>query len=164
MAAFSTIALIGAAAIGTAGVISQRQAARESAQIGRAQARQMEEIAALEKKKADIANARALRSSLRQARLARGSLINLGAQTGTSGSSGILGGLASLGTQEGVNRGVFAQGQDIAEKQYQTTVEMSHLHSAAAGATKRAMTGQLLTNVGKMGFNMAGGYTTLFGV
>lgn len=157
---------IGMVGLGIAafGAVSQHKAAKKQGKILEGQSVQMEEQALLERKKVDIANARALRASIRFSRIARGRLVNLGAQTGTSGSSGVEGGLASLDTQEGVNRGVFAQGQDIADRQLQTSTSMSRLHSASGSAAARAATGQFYGSVGEALFGVGGGYKTLFGV
>jgi hypothetical protein len=163
MAAVSTFVAVAGLAIAAKGAKDQRSAAKESAAIERRQADSMEEAAVLEKHRSDIANQRALRASLRQARLARSDVVNMAALTGTSGSSGELGGLASIGTQAGVNRGVFVQGQDLAEKTYQVSTEMSQLYAARGSAAARGTRGQLASSIGSTLFGIGGGYKTLFG-
>lgn len=158
-------AMVGAGIGGqVGGAADVRKAQKEQADIMRQQTVQMERAAELERRKTDIANARMLRASIRSARIARGQVVNIGAQTGTSESSGVLGGLASLDTQAGVNRGVFVQGQDIAERQYQVSTTMGRLHSASGSAAARAASGQFYGSVGEALFGMGGGYKTLFGV
>lgn len=156
MAAASTIAIVGLV-IAAAGVAVQHQQGQRQAAIGRSQAHQQRRAAELEKQRADIQNARALRSALRQSRIARGTAENQAAQAGTSGSSGLFGSLASLGTQEGVNRGVFTQQKDISEEQMGISGEMANLHAAHGASVGRAATGAALGSVGSTLFGIYGG-------
>lgn len=70
-------------------------------------ARQQQFLA--EHRKATVENLRSVRAAVRQARLARGTLTNMGANTGVSGSSGIQGGISSVGSQLSANLSFFTQ-------------------------------------------------------
>ena len=50
-----------------------------------------------------------MRQQIRQARVARSSMLNVGAQTGGMGSSGMAGGVASVGSQLGSNLGYMSE-------------------------------------------------------
>ena len=162
MAAFSTIAIVGAV-IFAAGTVAKHQAAKAEARaVGRKADAAMKQ-AELEKRKADIANARQLRAALRQSRIARGQVENLAAQSGTSESSGVLGGLASIGAQEGVNRGVFVQGQDIAEEGLEASYAMAQGFRAQGKARARQATAGAIAGIGGAMFSGAGGFPAIFG-
>lgn len=61
----------------------------------------------LESKRADIQNARQARAAIRQGRIARASVINAGANTGTLMSSGVAGGAGSVQSQTAGNLSFF---------------------------------------------------------
>jgi hypothetical protein len=75
---------------------------------GRAQEQARQQYVA-ETKKAEIQNVRSVRSQIRQARIARSSMLNVGAQTGGMGGSGLLGGISSVGSQLGSNLDYMSQ-------------------------------------------------------
>jgi Flp pilus assembly protein TadB len=62
-----------------------------------------------ETKKAEIQNIRSVRQQIRQSRVAQSSMLNVGAQTGGMGGSGMVGGIASVGSQLGSNLGYMSE-------------------------------------------------------
>ena len=72
--------------------------------------------AGIEARRTEILNARDLRNSIRQARIARAAVINTGAVSGTMDSSGVLGGAGSITSQEAGNIGFAGQIADINEQ------------------------------------------------
>jgi uncharacterized membrane protein len=56
-----------------------------------------------EKQRANISSVRSIRQNIRQARLAASSMVNTGYQTGAVGSSGLAGGMSSIGSQVASN-------------------------------------------------------------
>jgi hypothetical protein len=87
---------------------SAKAAREQSAAIGRAQEQAKQQYAA-ESKKAEIQNIRSVRSQIRQSRIARSSMLNVGAQTGGMGGSGLAGGMGSVGSQLGSNLDYMSQ-------------------------------------------------------
>jgi hypothetical protein len=68
---------------------------------------------AAEQRKANVQNIRSIREQIRATRLAQGQMLNVGAQTGGMGGSGLAGGLGSLGSQQAGNINYM---QDIAKE------------------------------------------------
>jgi len=158
MAGFTAALGIGIALFGAASQYSaqkkQERAAERQAEL---QARQAE----MEKKRADIVNARTMRASLRSARIARGALVNQAGAAGLTGSSGFQGGFASLGAQEGVNVGAFAQGQQFAEQGYITSVGMAQTYADIGQARAQESQAQLFSGAGRTLFDIGGGFKEL---
>ena len=88
--------------VGTAASIysSQKQASAQKKQIE------------AQRRMADIENARQRREAVRQARIARASVISQGEAQGVSGSTGIAGGVAGVQQQMGYNLSFLDQMQD----------------------------------------------------
>lgn len=88
--------------VGTAASIysSQQQASAQKKQIE------------AQRRMADIENARQRREAVRQARIARASVISQGEAQGVSGSTGIAGGVAGVQQQMGYNLSFLDQMQD----------------------------------------------------
>jgi hypothetical protein len=86
-------------------VAAQREGA---AATGRAQEQARQQYAA-ESKKAEIQNIRSVRQQVRQSRISQSSMLNVGAQTGGMGSSGLAGGVSSVGSQLGSNIDYMSQ-------------------------------------------------------
>lgn len=84
----------------------QQKKTEEATRRAQEQARQQYEA---ESKKAEIQNIRSVRQQVRQARIAQSSMLNVGAQTGGMGGSGLAGGLASVGSQLGGNLDYMSQ-------------------------------------------------------
>jgi len=79
-----------------------------SQQQASAQKKQIE----AQRRMADIENARQRREAVRQARIARASVISQGEAQGVSGSTGIAGGVAGIQQQMGYNLSFLDQMQD----------------------------------------------------
>ena len=125
------------AAIGAVGSIySSNQARKQNKQAMRA-----------EQRRAEVQNVREVRSQVRSARLAQAAINNAGAISNTLGSSGVEGGIASIGSQLQGNLGYMS---DIAREN--TTIFGSSL-KAAQHTSNAAMYGQLM-QIGGMGYGM----------
>lgn len=90
-----------------AGDVSAAQ--REVAAATRRAQEQARQQYAAETRKAEIQNIRSVRQQIRQSRIARSSMLNVGAQTGGMGGSGLAGGISSVGSQLGSNLDYMSQ-------------------------------------------------------
>lgn len=90
-----------------AGDISAAQ--RENAAATRRAQEQARQQYAAETRKAEIQNIRSVRQQIRQSRIAQSSMLNVGAQTGGMGGSGLAGGMSSVGSQLGSNIDYMSQ-------------------------------------------------------
>src|SRR5690349_10433438 len=97
----SWIAIAGLA-VSAAGTVSSMESQRKAANAQKDQA-------AFQKRIADVKNMRAQRDAIRQARIARAQVVNAGANSGTSTSSGVEGGASSVGSQLGGNLSYFGE-------------------------------------------------------
>ena len=132
-------------AYGTSESIKESQKARNSTNEAKDQsARQF----AAESKKADIQNVRTVRSQIRASQLARGTMTNVGAQTGGTGGSAMAGGIASIGSQLGSNLSYMS---DIAK--INTTIGQAALgySSAMADASIFSSKAQDYSNIASLG-------------
>jgi len=132
MAALTTIALAVTAATTVASIdAGKKQAYQQRVAAGQAQEANTRQYAA-EQKKADIQNVRAVRSQIRQQRMASANMLNQGAQTGGMFGSGLAGGLGSNQSQTAGNVQYMGQiakqntassqaGLDAATAQYSVT-------------------------------------------
>jgi hypothetical protein len=114
-------------------------------------AKQQREAARIESNRQEIQSARERQQAVREFRMKQAGMLNTGYQTGVSGSSGLAGGLGSLGTQLGGNLS------------NQTT--MSAFNTASADAQSQALqyqsnaaTGQAVASLAGQGVNWAGGF------
>jgi len=141
-------------AYGTSESIKESQKARNSTNEAKDQsARQF----AAESKKADIQNVRTVRSQIRASQLARGTMTNVGAQTGGTGGSAMAGGIASIGSQLGSNLGYMS---DIAK--VNTTIGQAALGYSSAMAdasifSSKAQDAANIASVGSTAFTTFGG-------
>lgn len=102
------------------------------------------ESARAEQRRAEVQNIRNVRQSIREARLAQGSLVSQGAAAGTLGSSGVAGGMSSISSQLGSNLNYLSQiaeentsifNSSLKSAQYQANAQIfGTISSAAAGA------------------------------
>lgn len=126
-----SIAAIGMMTVGTVGSIaSQNEARKQNKAAMRA-----------EQRRAQVQNIREVRSQVRSARLAQAAINNAGAVSNTLGSSGVEGGIASVGSQLQGNLGYMS---DIAREN--TTIFNSSVNAAKA-SNNAAIFGQ----IGQMG-------------
>lgn len=118
---------------------------------------------------ADIKNARERANTARQVRMARGAIQSQGANTGTSGSSGVIGGIASTETQGASNLGTFGS---IQGNQEDINASQSAQSSFAADAGRAQgdsiqaqadiSSSQGIFNIGQSLFKEGGGFKTIF--
>jgi Flp pilus assembly protein TadB len=122
-------------AVGTYKSIEEQKKAR----------RENERQAAAQGRKAEVQNVRSVREQIRATRLAQGQMTNIGAQTGGMGSSGLAGGLASLGSQQAGN---ISYMQDIAK-------ENTAINEAALGAARAQSNAAIWGQIGQVGATVA---------
>jgi hypothetical protein len=137
MAVTAAVAAIGTYAYGTSKSIEESKKGREA--TGRAQEASQQQYVA-ETKKAEIQNIRSVRQQIRQARVAQSSMTNVGAQTGGMGSSGLAGGVSSVGSQLGSNLGYMSQiasaNTEIGAAAMRYSTEMGNASMAASRASE----------------------------
>ena len=157
-----TLAYIGAATTAV-GAVQQYQAGQKQKEaMGRQAAAQQEQFR-ISQQQAEIQNVRAVRQQLRQRYAAAAALTSRGAMTGTLGSSGVAGGLASLGAQQAANLGYMS---DIATTQTAMGQQAAIIGQAQAdygSAAGQAAQGAAFANLGGTIFQQAGGFKTVFG-
>lgn len=133
MPAIPVIMAVGAAAatVGAIGSIYQgRQASKAAAKAAEA-----------EKRRAELENVRAARQAVRQARIAQATVINQGANTGTLNSSGVQGGVASIGSQSAGNLSYM---MDIAK-------ENTSIYNATADSARASANANIFGQIGSFG-------------
>lgn len=112
------------------------------------QGRQQKKAYQAQKRRADIENVRSVREQIRQARIAQANILNQGATGGTMGSSGVQGGIASVGSQLAGNLSYM---QDIAEQN-------AAYNDAMIGASNAGIVGAVAGTIGGAALGMAGGW------
>jgi hypothetical protein len=117
-AAIAGSAALGIAAGAAAGAmvgssVDQARAAQQGARAQQAAAQQQQVAFQADQRRAEVQNIRNVRSQIRAARLAAGSMTNIAAQTGGIGSSALAGGTASVGSQLSGNLSYM---QDVARE------------------------------------------------
>lgn len=129
--------------------------------MNRSAAEQRTQFAA-QQRIADIKNARERANIARQQRIARGAMEAQGANKGVSTSSGVTGGIASIGTQGASNLGVFgaieANQQDIISSQGRQAGATSDAGQAQADS----IMGGTIFSVGSTLFKETKGWNTIF--
>lgn len=156
-----TIAIVGLG-LSAAGTVMQMEARSDAKDAARRRADAQAQQAALEQKRADIANARQLRTAIRQARIARASLVNQGANAGTSFSSGVVGGAGSVVSQSNANVGFFNQMGEVNAGITDTQRAQAAAMADYGAAQGDAAIGGALGNLGGTIFQSAGGFKTIF--
>lgn len=111
---------------------------------------------AYEKRIADVKNLRSQREAIRAARVARAQVVNAGANSGTSGSSGVMGGASSVESQLGGNLSYFGEIGGLQDNVFDSQL-------SAAGHEGNAAMGGALGQLGGSVFSAGGGWTTVMG-
>jgi hypothetical protein len=142
-------------AVGTYKSIEENRKGREA--TGRAQAASERQYAA-ESKKAEIQNLRSVRQQIRQARVAQSTMQNVGAQTGGMGSSGMAGGVASVGSQLGSNLGYMSQIASVNTQIGAAAMDFSRSMGEASMASSRANEWSSVAGLGGTVFQAVGGF------
>ena len=165
MPAASTLAIVGLA-VGAVGTLAQIDAAQDAKKAQGRMAQAQRDQAAVEARKADVMNVRTLRNAVRQARVARAAVINMGANAGTLGSSGVLGGTASIIAQRNANLGFFGQMDQLNDQVTETQVRQADASADLGGAQAQSAIGGALGVVGGTIFNSTSstknGWKTIF--
>lgn len=162
MAAFTTIAAVAGAAFAAKGYVDQRAAAKDQqAAMGRQAAAQDAKYKA-DAQRAEIQNIRSVRQQYREQRIRAAQIIGRGATTGTSMSSGVAGGVSSVGSQFTGNLNYMS---DIADTQTATTAASQAYGQASYDvgvAQGNQAKGAALQALGGTIFSGAGGFKTVF--
>lgn len=138
-----------AVAISAASYAEQKEAAGDAAAARERQAK-------AERRKAEVQNIRAVREQIREQRIAAARIVARGASSGTLGSSGVAGGVASTQSQLATNLDYMGQvagaNRDIAD----ASVSFGEAQGDIAQA-------QAMGSLGSTIFSGAGGFKTIFG-
>lgn len=161
MAAVSTIAIVGLGVAATSAVM-QYDAGKKAAAAGRRQAEEMQAQGRIAQRQADLQNARQIRSAVRQARIARASMVNTAANAGTISSSGVLGGTGSLDSQLQSNLSFFGQMRELNEDANESKVRAGQAAGDAAVAQAESAQWGAIGSLGGTIFSGAGGFKTIF--
>jgi cytochrome c-type biogenesis protein CcmH/NrfG len=173
MAGVATIVGIG---IGLISLSNQQDAADEQKQAAERQQQALQDQTAEQRKQfesqqriADIQNQRSRAELARQARIAKGQIESVGANTGTTFSSGIAGAIGSVATQAATQGGVFnaiaANQNDITGSKVRESYAIerggqAHADAIIAGANMSSA--QSLFGLGMDIFKAGGGWKTIF--
>lgn len=133
----------------------QKQAMQSSAAESRAQVAAQQRIA-------DIKNARERANMARTARIAAGTITNQGYSKGVGGSSGVQGGLASIGTQVATNLGVFGAVEGNQQDILASQGRQGQYQAQAGEAQADSIMGGTIFSVGSAVFKEGGGFKTIF--
>lgn len=151
-------AIFTAVAVYSYGTIKSNQAQREGQRATeRAQAASERQYAA-ESKKAEIQNLRSVRQQIRQARVAQSTMQNVGAQTGGMGSSGMAGGISSVGSQLGSNLGYMSEIASVNTQIGGAAMDYSRSMGQASIAGSQAQQYSNIAALGGTVFQALGGF------
>jgi len=162
MAAVSTIVAGIGLGLSAVSALEQRSAGKAAESNARAMAQSQREQAEQERRRADIQNTRSLRQSIRQSRVARATILNTGANVGTSGSSGVQGGAASVGSQSSANMGYFSALQDVNSNVTTIQGNQANLFAESGSIQADAAMAGAIGTLGNTIFSSAGGFKTIF--
>lgn len=157
----TAVAVIGLVIAG-AGAYSQHEAGQDQKDALKKQGNLQREQFELERRKADIESARNARSAVRQARIARASIINAGADSGTLTSSGVQGGASSVGSQLEGNLDFFNTMHGLNEQIISTQAERGDAVIAGGQAQADSAKAGAIGAIGGTVFGAAGGFKTIF--
>jgi hypothetical protein len=118
----------------------------------RAQVQAKEQFVA-ETKRAEIQNVRSVRQQIRQARLARGAMTNVAAQTGGMGGSALAGGMGSITSQLVGNVDYMSQ----------IAAQNTAIGTAAVNYAQEMSTASVASNAASLAANRTGA-STIFGM
>lgn len=152
----------------SAGKKAQKEQQKQTA-IMQQQAEEQKKQAELARRRQQLIDARNMRASLRQSRLAQGAMANAAANQGAMGGSGFLGGYGSLGTQTASNVAFAGQQTAIGNQLYNSQSTIAGLQGElgasqgrqAAYGAQASMWGTIGNYAGQT-FKDAGGFNTVF--
>jgi hypothetical protein len=133
---------------------AQKEGQRATERAQQASQRQYVE----ESKKAEIQNIRSVRQQIRQSRVAQSSMLNVGAQTGGMGGSGMAGGMSSVGSQLGSNLDYMSQIATANTAIGGAAMDYSTAMGEASIASSKANQYAAVANLGGTVFGSVGGF------
>jgi hypothetical protein len=133
---------------------AQKEGQRATERAQQASQRQYVE----ESKKAEIQNIRSVRQQIRQSRVAQSSMLNVGAQTGGMGGSGMAGGMSSVGSQLGSNLDYMSQIATANTAIGGAAMDYSTAMGDASIASSKASQYAAVANLGGTVFGSVGGF------
>lgn len=139
----------------------QYQAAQDQKDALEDQARASRAQFEAQQRRADIENARSMRQAVRQARAARSVVVNAGANSGTLTSSGVQGGVASIGSQLNSNLSYIG---DIAETNAEIAAASLASNQAQIAQGQASAEGAQWGAIGSLSstiFQASGGFRTI---
>lgn len=165
-----TAIAVAALAVAAGGAYMSYESAQQSASAQKNMANQQKAAAEKQfneqKKLAELENVRSVRAQLRQQRAAQAAIINQGAGAGTIGSSGVAGGVSSVGAQTASNLGFMSDTAGIrsnigaAQLEYGNAGYQGAISMADAGVY--GAIGGAMQSIGGTVFQGAGGFKTVF--
>lgn len=162
MAALSSIAVAGLAVAGVSTAASIQQG-RQSRKASQRAADEQSKIASEQRAQNASSAAAERRQQIREERVRRGAIMNAAANTGTAGSSGVIGAVGSLSTQlssnMGANQGAIMRGQRISGY----AQNAANYNTSAANFNQNANTLGQVAGLGTSIFSAAGGFESIFG-
>lgn len=141
--------------------LGQQEAAEQAASAQREQAAATREQLAAQQRASDIKNRREAAMAFRQARKARAIIAAQGANTGTSLSTGVVGGMSSVSTQASANQTVFNQLGMTNDEQTSAAERYSNATVALADANADATVFGTVGKLGEKAWDIGGGGTAL---
>jgi hypothetical protein len=161
-------AVAGAAVGGALGMQAQGYLDAQDARKDQAAANQQAAVARerefqAQTQRAEIQNVRAVRQQIRQQRAAAASIIGRGATTGTLGSSGVAGGVSSVGSQLASNLSYMSDIADTQTASREAAVIAGQAQYNMGVASGNLSQAQAYEKLGGTIFSAAGGFATVFG-
>lgn len=153
---------IAAVAVAGYGAHQQHEAAQDAAAATSQQAAERRAQAAAEQRIADIKNARERAAMTREARITAGKVESSAASGNTSFSSGAVGGLSSIKSQEASNLGMFNALSSNFSDITASRIRESFAIEAGGNAGAKMAQGQALYTIGTSIFTATGGFKNIF--
>lgn len=134
-----------AMAVGAAAAV---YSARESAKASKKAARAQQEQIAIQKQQAELQNIQSTRSMARERYMSQGRVLNIGALTGTSSSSGIAGGVSSIGAQYAGNLSYMSDSADLKDQEFAASMRYASAQSDMGRAQAIGAIGGAFSSLG----------------
>jgi len=139
-----------------AGAYMQYEAGQEAKDANNKMADAQRRQAQLAQRQADINNARSVRQTVRQTRIAQAAIANAGANAGTTFSSGVQGGISSVQGQNNSNIDYFSSMREINGGITAAQVEQGAAQADIGAAQATAAVGGALGSLGGTIFSITG--------
>lgn len=151
------VAQVVGAVMSVAGFAKQQDARDEQRKAAENAANARRQELAAQKQRADIENVRSVRAAIRQQYATSAGIIARGATTGTSGSSGVAGGVASTGAQLAGNVSYMSNVADTQTASMAAAEAAGQANLASAQANIDYQTGSQMMQMGGTIFSAGGG-------